>query len=52
SIVLTFVGIKMLIAKFYEMPIGIALAVVASILAVSVVASILRARRIKKFNRP
>ncbi len=40
SVVLTFVGIKMLIEKFYEIPIGIALGVVAGVILISVAASI------------
>jgi tellurite resistance protein TerC len=41
SIVLTFVGIKMMVAEIYPIPIGIALGVVASVLIVSIAASIL-----------
>ncbi|MDI6784286.1 MAG: TerC/Alx family metal homeostasis membrane protein, partial [bacterium] len=41
SIILVFVGIKMLIADFCKIHIGIALGVIASILIVSVVASII-----------
>lgn len=44
SIILVFVGTKMLISDIYKVPIGIALAVIAGILIVSVVASILRPR--------
>jgi len=40
SIVLVFIGVKMLISDFFKIPIGWALAVVASILFVSVVASV------------
>jgi len=39
SVVLTFVGLKMLLSEIYEIPIGIALAVVAGVLVFSVVAS-------------
>jgi tellurite resistance protein TerC len=39
SLILVFVGIKMLLVNVYKMPVGIALGVVACILAVSVVAS-------------
>jgi tellurite resistance protein TerC len=42
SFVLSFVGIKMLIADFYKMPILIALGVVATILAGSIIASLLK----------
>ncbi|MCI0708380.1 MAG: TerC family protein [Ignavibacteriae bacterium] len=40
SIVLSFVGVKMLVSELYPIPIGIALGVVAGVLALSVVASI------------
>ncbi len=42
SVVLTFVGVKMLIVDLYKIPVGISLAVVAGILVVAVVASMLR----------
>jgi tellurite resistance protein TerC len=45
-IVLMFVGVKMLIANFYEIPTGIALGVVAFVLLFAVIASIIRSRRI------
>jgi tellurite resistance protein TerC len=41
SFVLCFVGFKMLLIDFYKIPIGASLAVVASILAVSILASLL-----------
>ncbi|MDQ7801842.1 MAG: TerC family protein [Armatimonadota bacterium] len=41
SLVLVFIGLKMLAADFYKVPIGLSLAVVAAILAVSVLASVL-----------
>ena len=41
SIILIFVGVKMLIGDFYKIPVGIALGVVAGILALSIAASIL-----------
>lgn len=40
SAILVFVGIKMLIADFYKIPIGIALGVIAGILGLSILASI------------
>jgi tellurite resistance protein TerC len=39
--VLTFVGVKMLIADFYKIPIGLALGVVAGVLVLSIVASLM-----------
>ena len=41
SAILVFVGAKMLLGHFIEIPIGIALGVVASILALSVIASLI-----------
>lgn len=41
AVVLAFVGVKMLISGFYKMPIGIALGVVAGVLAISVIASVI-----------
>lgn len=39
--ILVFVGVKMMLVDFYKLPIGIALGVVAGILAISVIASLL-----------
>ncbi|MBI5331422.1 MAG: TerC family protein [Betaproteobacteria bacterium] len=44
ALVLVFVGVKMLIADFYKVPIGLALGVVGIILAVSVFASLYSSR--------
>ncbi|HQH17571.1 MAG TPA: TerC family protein, partial [Smithella sp.] len=41
SAILSFVGVKMLIADFYHIPVGISLTVISSILVISVVASII-----------
>jgi tellurite resistance protein TerC len=41
SAILSFVGVKMLIADFYHIPVGISLAVISSILVVSIVASMI-----------
>ena len=46
-IVLTFIGIKMLLAHYYKIPTGIALGVVASVLIIAVVASVIRNRKMK-----
>jgi TerC family integral membrane protein len=40
SMILVFVGLKMVVSDFYKIPVGIALGVVAGILAISIVASI------------
>ena len=44
ALVLVFVGTKMLIADFYKVPIGLALGIVAMILAASVTASLIATR--------
>ncbi len=41
SVVLAFVGVKMIVAHFYKIPTGIALGVVAGVLGISIVASLL-----------
>lgn len=46
SLILGFVGIKMLIAGFFHVPIMLSLGVIAGILIVAVVASLVRARRL------
>lgn len=46
SVVLTFVGLKMVMADFYKIPIGVSLAMIAIILTMAVVASLLRAQRL------
>lgn len=47
SIVLAFIGVKMLIESIYDMPILLALGVVASVIALSIIASILRPHKEK-----
>jgi tellurite resistance protein TerC len=46
SVVLAFVGIKMVIIDLYKIPVGLSLGVIAGILTVSVIASLLRSRRL------
>jgi len=41
SAILSFVGVKMLIADVYHIPVGISLTVISSILVISIVASII-----------
>jgi tellurite resistance protein TerC len=43
--VLIFIGVKMVIVDFYKIPIGVSLAVVASILTISVLASLWKAKQ-------
>ena len=45
SVILAFVGVKMLVAHFYQIPTGIALGVVAGVLVLSVGASLLWPRK-------
>lgn len=45
SFILVFVGVKMLLADMYKIPIGMALGVVAGILLISVIASMVRPRQ-------
>jgi tellurite resistance protein TerC len=40
SVVLTFIGVKMVISHYYHIPVGVSLAVVAGVLTISVVASL------------
>ena len=46
SLILGFVGIKMLIAGFFKIPIMLSLGVIAGVLIISVVASLVRERRL------
>ena len=48
SVVLTFIGLKMLLINYISIPIGFALGVVGTVLLVAVVASIIRVKRQKK----
>jgi tellurite resistance protein TerC len=41
AVVLLFVGVKMVIAEWYHMPIGLSLGVIASVLTLSVIASVI-----------
>ena len=47
SVILAFIGTKMLISEIYEIPVVIALGVVAGILAISVLASVLKPPRVE-----
>jgi tellurite resistance protein TerC len=49
SAILIFIGAKMLLSNFYKIPTGVALGVVAGLLAISVVASIMRPPKKKRF---
>jgi tellurite resistance protein TerC len=45
AVILGFVGVKMLIVEFVKIPISISLLVIAGLLAIAIVASVVRARR-------
>lgn len=45
SVVLTFIGIKMVIVDLYHIPVAVSLAVVASVLTISIVASLWKSRQ-------
>jgi integral membrane protein, TerC family len=51
SAVLAFVGTKMVIVDIYKIPVGLSLGVIASILAISVGASLLRSRRLMNLEK-
>jgi len=48
SVVLVFVGIKMVMVDLYKIPVGVSLGVIAAILVTSIVASLLRSRRLEE----
>jgi tellurite resistance protein TerC len=48
SLILVFIGAKMLLAHYYKIPTGVSLGVVAGVLAVSIVASVLHARHLER----
>ncbi len=45
AVILVFVGVKMLIVEFIKIPIALSLAVIVGLLAIAIIASLLRARR-------
>ena len=48
SAVLTFIGIKMVIVDLYHIPVGVSLAIVASILTIAVLASLWKAKKTER----
>lgn len=52
SVVLVFVGVKMLIADFYKVPIGLSLAVIAVVLGTATIASVLWPRPASRATPP
>lgn len=51
ALILIFVGIKMVISEFYKMNPFISLIIIAMILAVTIVASVIKGRKIKELNQ-
>ncbi len=45
AIILSFVGVKMLVSNWYKIPVGLSLGVIGGLLAIAVVASLVRAKR-------
>ena len=45
SIILTYVGVKMVIVDFFKIPTGVSLTVILSILVLSIVASVIKNKR-------
>jgi tellurite resistance protein TerC len=52
AVVLTFIGVKMTIVDLYHIPVGVSLAVVASVLTISILASLWKTRRDMKLAEP
>lgn len=50
SVVLVFVGVKMTIIDLYKIPVGVSLGAIASILAISIIASLVRSKRMAAVN--
>ena len=50
--VLTFVGVKMVLTDIYKIPIGVSLIVIVTLLAIGVIASFIRARRLEGESFP
>jgi len=48
AVVLTFVGVKMVLVDIYKIPTAVSLGVIVTVLAVAVVASLVRARRLDR----
>ena len=50
SFILVFVGVKMLVSKFYEIPVEIALGVIIAVLTTSVLASIIKPQKTEEIS--
>ncbi len=51
AVVLSFVGVKMVLADIYHLPTTLSLAVIAVVLATAIIASVVRARRLVEEHR-
>lgn len=51
AVILVFVGTKMVLVDLYKIPVALSLGVIASILTISVVASLIRANRLERRQR-
>ena len=51
SVVLVFVGTKMVMVDLYKIPVGLSLGVIAGIIAISVIASLVRAQRLLRLEK-
>jgi tellurite resistance protein TerC len=52
SVVLVFVGIKMVIVDLYKIPVGLSLSVIAVILTTSIIASLIREKHMPELEEP
>lgn len=52
AVVLTFIGVKMLLIDVYKIPVAVSLGVVASVLTISIVASLWKTRRDARLAEP
>ena len=48
AVILAYVGVKLLVSGFYEIPTGLSLGVIAGVLTIAVIASVVRARRLER----
>jgi tellurite resistance protein TerC len=52
AVVLTFIGVKMTLIDLFHIPVGVSLAVVASVLTISIVASLWKTKRNARLAEP
>jgi TerC family integral membrane protein len=51
AVILSYVGVKMVLAEIYPIPTILSLAIIAAVLAIAIVASVIRARRLPEIDR-